>query len=374
MHLNHLNLLNFKNIRQAELSFIEGINCFVGDNGAGKTNLLDAIYYLSFCKSYFNSIDSQLICHEEEFFVVQGRYERDSQPEDIYAGLKRSQKKQFKRNKKEYPRLSEHIGLLPLVMISPGDERLIVDGSDQRRKFVDGVISQIDKNYLEQLLRYNRILNQRNTLLKSARGKSGVIESQIDIWNSQLALTGQAIFDRRRMFVEQLEPVFQKYHNYISGGNEVVKINYHSHHQKGDIELMLQHNLAKDIVLGYTTRGVHRDDLELLLNSYAVKKDGSQGQKKTFFIALKLAQFEFLNSHFGYPPVLLLDDLFDKLDENRGNRLVELVGSDLFRQIFITDTQKQRLLDIVKHTGKNYAFFDVKEGEVVKDAQNVMND
>jgi DNA replication and repair protein RecF len=364
MYLKHLSLLNYKNIRQTDLTFQPGINCFVGNNGAGKTNLLDSVYYLSFCKSYFNSIDSQLICHDEAFFVIQGRYDRHGSEDDIYAGLKRNQKKQFKRNKKEYPRLSDHIGLLPLVMISPGDERLITEGSDQRRKFIDGVISQIDKSYLDMIIRYNRVLSQRNALLKNAKGRASSIESQIGVWNAQLAQTGESIFKRRVAFIEEFEPVFQKYHTFISGGDEVVKLVYHSHHQKGELEVQLQNNMERDAILGYTTKGVHRDDLELLLNGYPAKKDASQGQKKTLFIALKLAQFEFLVEHSGLSPVLLLDDMFDKLDELRGNRLIELVSRGMFRQIFITDTQKERLLQIVQKTGKEYSFFRVDNGEV----------
>ncbi|ASB50609.1 DNA replication/repair protein RecF [Alkalitalea saponilacus] len=364
MYLKHINLLNFKNLKQCELDLTSGINCFVGKNGAGKTNLLDAVFYMSFCKSYFNSIDSQLIHHDEDFFVIQGSYVRGDQDDQIYAGLKRNQKKQFKRNKKEYTRLSDHIGLLPLVMISPGDERLITEGSELRRKYIDSVVSQFDKPYLDLIIRYNRIVNQRNVLLKSARGNIKLIESQLDVWDEQLAITGEQIFNKRETFIKELEPVFQKYYCFISGGHEQVSIIYHSHHQKGKLTEQLLKRRAKDLVLGYTSKGIHRDDLELLLNGYAVKKDGSQGQKKTFFIALKLAQFEFLKDFFGFSPILLLDDLFDKLDDERVSSLIELAGRDTFQQIFITDTQRKRLHDIVKQTGKEHRFFQVDNGEI----------
>ena len=364
MKLIHISILNFKNIRQVDLSFNQGINCFVGNNGAGKTNLLDSIYYLSFCKSYFNPIDSQVVTHDEEFLVLQGKYVRDSRDEEIYAGLKRNQKKLFKRNNNEYPKLSDHIGLLPLVMVSPGDERLIVEGSDQRRKYIDSVISQCDKTYLEYLIRYNRALNQRNTLVKNNKSLTTGLDSQLEVWDDQLALLGSFIFEKRSKFINELMPVFQKYYNYISNGHEKVEMLYHSHHQKGDLMELLKKNRERDIILGYTTKGVHRDELELLLNGFAVKKDGSQGQKKSFLIALKLAQYEFLSNYNEFAPILLLDDVFDKLDNERGNRLIELVSDKSFKQIFITDTQKERLAGIVTKTGKPYTFFDVNGGEI----------
>lgn len=365
MYLSHINILNYKNIRQTELNFNAGLNCFVGKNGAGKTNLLDSIYYLSFCKSYFNPIDSQIICHDEDFFVIQGLYHRNQLEEEIYAGLKRNQKKQFKRNKKEYPKLSDHIGLLPLVMVSPSDERLIIEGSEQRRRFIDSVVSQCDKLYLDVLIKYNRALNQRNALIKSSKLNKSSVESQLEIWDEQISMLGNVIFIKRVEFIQKLMPVFQKYYQTISNGHEKVEMVYHSHHQKGDLISLLKKNRDKDFFLGYTTKGAHRDDLEFLLNGFPVKKDGSQGQKKSFLIALKLAQYEFLSVYNGFAPILLFDDLFDKLDEERGARLIELVSNENFKQIFITDTQKSRLIDIVSKTGKPYSFFLVNEGEVI---------
>ncbi|MGQ1889704.1 DNA replication/repair protein RecF [Thermophagus sp. OGC60D27] len=364
MYLKHLNILNYKNISQADPEFCEGINCFVGANGAGKTNLLDTIYYLSFCKSFFNSIDSQNINHEEDFFVIQGTFERNEHEEQIYVALKRNKKKQFKRNKKEYNKLSEHIGLLPLVMISPSDERLITEGSDQRRKYVDSVVSQYNKLYLEQLIRYNRALMQRNALLKKHDQLNPGLIAQLDVWDEQLATLGEDIYRHRSQFIEQLVPVFRELYSHISGGNETVDITYVSHYQGGDIMEMLRNNRSRDLILGYTTHGIHKDDLSLMLSGRPVKKEGSQGQKKSFLIALKLAQYEFLSKHNGFAPILLLDDVFDKLDLERGNRLIQLVGEERFRQIFITDTQKERLEGIVRQTGKNNRFFEVREGVI----------
>jgi len=364
MYLKHLSILNYKNLLQTGLDLCDGLNCFVGPNGAGKTNLLDAVYYLAFCKSYFNTVDSQNISHDQDFFVVQGRFERKEQDEDIYVALKRNQKKQFKRNKKEYPKLSEHIGLLPLVMISPSDERLIVEGSDQRRKYIDSVVSQYNKAYLDLLIRYNRALQQRNTLLKNEQRLTPVLQSQLDVWDEQMATMGGDIFGHRQDFIEQLVPVFRDFYARISGGHEVVDIVYQSHYQQGKLKDMLAENRERDLVLGYTSRGIHKDDLQFLLSGQPVKKEGSQGQKKSFLISLKLAQYEFLSRHNGFGPVLLLDDVFDKLDAARGDRLIQLVSQEKFRQIFITDTQKSRLSAIVEKTGKQYRFFEVNDGVV----------
>lgn len=364
MYLKHLSILNYKNIFQAALDLCEGLNCFVGPNGAGKTNLLDAVYYLAFCKSYFNSVDSQNISHDQDFFVVQGRFERKEQDEDIYVALKRNQKKQFKRNKKEYQKLSEHIGLLPLVMISPSDERLIVEGSDQRRKYIDSVVSQYNKAYLDLLIRYNRALQQRNTLLKNEKRLTPSLHSQLDVWDQQMARMGAEIFRHRQDFIEQLVPVFRDFYALISGGHELVDIVYQSHHQHGNVIDMLTENRERDLILGYTSRGVHKDDLEFLLSGQPVKKEGSQGQKKSFLISLKLAQYEFLSRYNGFGPVLLLDDVFDKLDADRGDRLIQLVSQEKFRQIFITDTQMSRLSAVVEKTGKQNRFFEVNEGVV----------
>jgi len=364
MHLKRLNIINYKNIKPVEAEFSQGINCFVGKNGAGKTNLLDTIYYLSFCKSYFNSADNQVIEHNADFFMIQGVYCRNECEESIYAGFKRNQKKQFKRNKKDYSKLSDHIGLLPLVMISPIDERLIVESGEMRRRYIDSVISQFDKNYLECLIRYERALAQRNSLLKNAQNLKGNIVSHLEVWDEQLVSTGNAIFEKRTKFIQEIIHVFQKYYSCLSGGNEIVDLIYHSHFQNNDFASLLTESRTKDLALGYTSKGVHRDDLELLITGYPVRQTGSQGQKKCFLVALKLAQYDFLHSRNGFSPILLLDDIFDKLDDERGARLISLVGQEQFRQIFVTDTQRERLSKAVKESGKDFNFYEVREGTV----------
>ena len=361
MHLKHINIINFKNIAQAELFFTPGINCFVGPNGSGKTNMLDAFYYLSFCKSYFNSADSINIKHDEAFFVIQGEYDRNDENEHIYCGIKRNQKKQFKRNKKEYSKLSDHIGLLPLVMISPSDEQLITEGSEQRRKYIDSVVSQYDKIYLNRVIRYNRILMQRNALLKQLR-ESNRDPSSLDIWDAQLAELGELIFEQRREFINELEPIYRHYHSYLSGDSDNVKLVYRSHVAEGEFRKQLEQSRQKDVILGYTSRGIHKDDIELLLDEYPIKRIASQGQKKTFLIALKLAQFDFLSKHSGIKPILLLDDIFDKLDEMRGGRLIDLVAKDHFKQIFITDTRQDQLDAFLSKIDKESRIFTVSKG------------
>ncbi|MCU4173488.1 DNA replication/repair protein RecF [Carboxylicivirga sp. N1Y90] len=370
MHIKHLNLVNFKNIDQAEIEFSQGINCLVGHNGAGKTNVLDALYYLSFCKSYFNSVDSQNIRHDEEFFVVQGQYLRNDENEQIYCGLKRSQKKHFKRNKKEYGKLAEHIGFLPLVMITPSDEQLINDGSELRRKYMDGVISQYDRAYLDDLLRYNRALVQRNATLKQMRESGKRDTSMLSLWDEQLSKLAHSIYEKRAAFLKELVPVFQKYYAYISEGKEEIAIEYRSHLHDGTLVDQLKEVWQKDVIVGYTSKGIHKDDLEMQLSGFPIKKMASQGQKKTFLIALKLAQYEFIHRHNGLKPILLLDDIFDKLDDARSNQLLKLVSEDLFNQIFITHTKESYVLDIVKQTGKAYKIIGVEGGQV-KDLEEV---
>ena len=368
MHLKHINIINFKNIAQADISFTPGINCFVGENGSGKTNMLDTFYYLSFCKSYFNPVDSQNIRHDEGFFVIQGEYDLRGEKEVIYCGIKRNQKKQFKRNKKEYSKLSEHIGLLPLVIISPSDEQLITEGSEQRRKYIDSVISQFDQVYLNRVIRYNRALLQRNALLKQLRESNGDL-SVLDIWDAQLVELGRQIHGQRKEFISELEPIYRHYQSYLANGVEAVELLYKSHLKEGDFMEQLHESRHKDVILGYTTKGIHKDDIELLLDGYPIKKTASQGQKKTFLIALKLAQFDFLAQHSGVKPILLLDDIFDKLDELRGGRLIDLVAEDHFKQIFITDTRRDHLDNFLKRIDKDYKIFEVRKGQF-KEAEN----
>jgi len=361
MHLNSLSILNYKNISEAELLFSPKINCFIGNNGMGKTNILDAIYFLSFCKSHSNSIDSQNIRHNAEFCFIQGSYLVKDRIEDIYCGIKPRQKKQFKRNKKEYDRLSDHIGLLPLVLVSPDDSALISEGSDERRKFVDGVISQYNKSYLNQLLQYNNALKQRNALIKA---ETIVDDSLLDIWEDQMALFGTYIYEQRKLFIDEFIPIFQNFYTTISGGNEKVTLTYHSQHEDQDIKARMIATRDRDRLLGYSTQGIHKDELEMLLEGYPIKRVGSQGQNKTYLISLKLAQFDFLKRTHQLSPLLLLDDIFDKLDTNRVKKIVELVSSETFGQIFITDTNREHLDLILKQLGQVATIFRVENGEI----------
>ena len=362
MRLNSLSILNYKNIAEAELVFSPKINCFIGNNGMGKTNILDAIYYLSFCKSHSNSIDSQNIMHNAEFCLLQGKYLLGDSAEDIYCGMKLRQKKQFKRNKKEYERLSDHIGLLPLVLVSPDDSVLISEGSDERRKFVDGVISQYNKNYLNQLLQYNNALKQRNALLKI---ETPIDDSLIDIWEDQMALYGTYIYEQRKLFIYEFVPIFQSFYSYISGGNETITLSYHSQHQEHDIKNRMNATRDRDRLLGYSTQGIHKDELEMQLDGYPIKRVGSQGQNKTYLISLKLAQFDFLKRTHNLSPLLLLDDIFDKLDSNRVKKIVELVSGETFGQIFITDTNREHLDSILLQLGQESTIFNVENGRIM---------
>lgn len=365
MILKRISILNYKNLEEVELGFSAKLNCFFGLNGMGKTNLLDAVYYLSFCKSAVNAVDSQNILHGEEFFMVQGFYETDAgEPEEVYCGLKRRQKKQFKRNRKEYPRLSDHIGLIPLVMVSPADSWLIAGGSEERRRFVDVVISQFDREYLEALIRYNKALMQRNTLLKADMEPE---EELMNVWEEMMAAEGEKVFRKRKEFIDEFIPVFQSYYSYISQDRERVSLAYESHLQQGDLLGLLRESRQKDRILGYTTKGVHKDDLVMQLGDFPIKREGSQGQNKTFLIALKLAQFEFLKrTGSRTTPLVLLDDIFDKLDAGRVEQIVKLVSGDSFGQIFITDTNRDHLDRILEKVNGEHRVFVVENGVVAE--------
>ena len=362
MRLNSLSILNYKNIREADLAFSPKINCFIGNNGMGKTNILDAIYFLSFCKSHSNSIDSQNIMHEAEFCLLQGKYSLGENTEEIYCGMKLRQKKQFKRNKKEYERLSDHIGLLPLVLVSPDDSVLISEGSDERRKFVDGVISQYNKTYLNNLLQYNNALKQRNAILKS---EVPVDHSVLDLWEDQMAAYGTYIYEQRRKFIDEFVPIFQNFYTYISCGNEQISLTYQSQHQDRDIKERMILTRERDFALGYSTQGIHKDELEMNLDGYPIKRVGSQGQNKTYLISLKLAQFDFLKRTHNLSPLLLLDDIFDKLDSIRVKKIVELVSGETFGQIFITDTNREHLDLILHQLNQQASIFNVENGQIM---------
>lgn len=364
MYIRELSLLNFKNFEHAEFKFTDGLNCFIGNNGAGKTNLMDAIYYLSFCKSFLNPVDAQNIRFDQDFFMIQGKYSRLDSEETIYCGLKRNQKKIFKRNQKEYKKLSEHIGLIPVIIVTPSDTNLISGGSEERRRFVDAVISQYDAVYLENLIRYNRALQQRNLLLKQFAGRNTFQLESIEIWDDQLVKYGQAIHQGRMVFIERLQPVFQHYYELISGGKEMVGLKLHSDLLTNDFSKLLKDSIGRDRMLQYTSTGVHKDDFEFELTDYPIKKFGSQGQKKTYLVALKLAQFDFMKEISGLTPILLLDDIFDKLDKNRVEQIVKLVADDHFGQIFITDTNREHLDQMIGSLDAESRIFTIADGKV----------
>ena len=360
MILKRLSILNYKNIRQAEVAFSPKMNCFFGNNGMGKTNLLDAIHYLSFCKSYLNTPESLLVTTDEELCVLQGAYLYEGRDEDIFCSIRRKSRKQFKRNKKEYDKLSDHIGLLPLVMVSPADSELIQGGSDERRKFLDMIISQQDKNYLHALIQYNKALMQRNVLLKNQVTDYSLFE----VLEMQMELYGSRIYKDRVRLVEELTPLFNSYYQTICSSSECVGLTYISQLSDCGLAELLQQSRERDRYLGYTSSGIHKDDLEMTLSGQLIRRVGSQGQNKTFLIALKLAQFALLAKKGNTLPVLLLDDIFDKLDANRVEQIIKLVSGEGFGQIFITDTNRKYLDEILAAMDHAYCLFKVEQGEV----------
>jgi len=362
MIIDHISILNFKNIEEAELSFSPKMNCLFGNNGMGKTNLLDALFYLSFTKNHTNLLDNQIIEHDREFCVLQGYYKDGDTIEEIYCGIKRKHRKVFKRNKKEYERMSEHIGLIPMVMVSPADTDLIQGGSDERRKFVDMIISQYDKAYLHSLIHYNKVLQQRNSLLRDNTAVPD--DSLFDILDRQLASDGRAIHQKRCEFIEGFVPVFRKYYQQICNEEESVDLQYESQLQDADIESLLASTRKRDKFLGYTGVGTHKDDFLFLLDKYLIRKIGSQGQNKTYLIALKLAQFNFLVQKGHSVPILLLDDIFDKLDAKRVEQIIALVARPEFGQIFITDTNRKYLDEILVGMNHDYKLFQVESGKI----------
>lgn len=364
MYLQQLSILNFKNYTEAELTFSEGVNAFTGNNGAGKTNLLDAIHYLSLCKSYFNAIDSQQIKQGTDFFMINGVFERNELPEMVACSVKRTQKKIFKRNKKDYPRLADHIGLFPLVMVSPYDVSIIMEGSEERRKFVDNVISQTDNHYLDELIVYNKVLANRNALLKSIADTGRFDPTLLEILDDQLVASGNRIFEKRRSFMESFTNIFNKYYQFLTEDAEQVQLVYESQLLNYSFPDLLKKTTEKDRILERTTAGIHRDDLQFSIHGMPLKKFGSQGQQKSFLIALKLAQYNYLQQQKGFNPLLLLDDIFDKLDEHRITKLMQLVSQHEFGQVFITDASANRVTQIFDRIDVDVKLFKVNQGEV----------
>ena len=357
MHLKQLTLTQYKNFSSKTFDFDPNINCFVGDNGVGKSNILDAIYHLSFCKSYFNPISLQNIQIGNDFFVIKGLYEKNLREEKIICSFKKGQKKIVKRNGKAYKKISKHIGLIPTVIISPADSDLIMDGGSTRRKFIDSVIGQTDLIFLNNLLEYNKILSQRNSLLKYFALNNTYNSNTLQIYNEQLVERSQIIFNKRKAFMDSFIPVFSKIYKNISQGNESVSLSYISQLEDESHSNLLNESLGKDKMFQYTTTGPHKDDIILFLNDKPIKKFGSQGQQKTFLIALKLAQFDFLENLNGYSPLLLFDDAFDKLDQKRVIQILSLVDKNYFGQIFITDTHEERIIKALKKIKSSYEIF-----------------
>ena len=359
MYLKQLSLVNYKNISDKFFEFDAKINCFVGKNGIGKTNILDAIYHLSYGKSYFNPLSVQNIKHDEDFFLIDSTFTKNEREERISCSLKRGQKKTLKRNNKIYERLSDHIGFIPLVIISPSDTNLISEGSDFRRKFIDTVIATLDNTYLNELIQYNKLISQRNALLKYFALNQAFDNETLLIYNEQLSPLGTSIFEKRKQFLENFVPIFQKYHSNITDNAEKVQLVYQSSLFENDLLTLFKDSLHKDRAIQYTSAGIHKDDLVFEIDGFPIKKFGSQGQQKSFLIALKLAQFEFIKQKSGELPILLFDDIFDKLDETRVEKIVTMVNDDVFGQIFISDTHAKRTEEIIKHTHQSYAIFQL---------------
>lgn len=362
MYLTNFKLTNFKTYAELDVDFCSNINCLVGNNGVGKTNLLDAVYYLSFCKSFFNSIDSQNIRQGEDFFAIHGNYRFEQDQVTVSCIQKKGQPKQVRWNKKSYKTFGEHIGRIPLVIISPVDQNIIMGGSELRRKFVDGVISQTDKGYLDHLLQYQKALDQRNRLLKQFYEDRQWDEPSIAIWDEQLVRHGQVLYQGRKEFLDDFRPLFADYYSWITNSQEAAVLGYVSRSEI-PFEQQLQEARQDDKYALYTTVGPHKDDLELAIGDFNIKKFGSQGQQKTFVLALKLAQFEYIYRRCGQKPILLLDDIFDKLDMLRVTQLIHLVGSDRFGQVFLTDTQPGRVENIFAQIPQvEHALFTVTPG------------
>ncbi|MCL6265376.1 DNA replication/repair protein RecF [Flagellimonas myxillae] len=359
MFLKHLSLVNYKNFDSKIMEFDPVINCLVGDNGVGKTNILDAIYHLAFGKSYFNPVSTQNIKHGTDFFVIEGEFEKEEREEKIICSFKRGMKKVIKRNGKAYEKFSEHIGFLPLVIISPSDRDLIIEGSDTRRKFMDGVISQSDKQYLQGLIKYNKVLVQRNSLLKYFVANTTFDPDTLSIYNDQLHTLGTEIHSKRLAFIAAFLPIFQEQYAHISEKDEQILLSYESQLKDKDLIALLEGAIDKDRALQYTSVGIHKDDLHFTIAGHPIKKFGSQGQQKSFLIALKLAQFHFIKKQAKTTPILLLDDIFDKLDEHRVSQIVSLVDNDSFGQLFISDTHAERTENVVKSIRQSYKIFNL---------------
>ena len=359
MYLKELSLFQFKNHSESSFQFNENINCFVGNNGVGKTNILDAIHYLSLTKSYFNHIDSNNILFDHDFFMIKGIFNNNDSNDEILCNYSLNSGKILKKNQKKYKRFSDHIGSYPIIIISPTDSNLITEGSDTRRKYLDSSISQFHQTYLKNLINYNKVLKQRNSLLKQFAERNYFDPISLENYNNNLIKYGNEIYSLRKDFIEELTPVFNRYYKEISSNNENVSLEYKSQLNDNSFSSLLEQALEKDKLSFHTSVGIHKDDIIFNMNNYSVKKIGSQGQQKSFLISLKLAQFDFITTKLGFKPILLLDDIFDKLDDNRVEQLISFTSKGLFSQVFITDTHKQRSKEILEKTGIDYEIFNI---------------
>ncbi len=360
MYLKEIQLINFKNYEDSRYAFIPGLNAISGKNGIGKTNLLDAVHYLSMCKSYYSATEQQNIRHGSEFFALHGRFDTDGVEVKVSCVQQRNQRKIFKINQKEYERLADHIGCFPSVMISPYDQDYIQGGSESRRRYFDSVISQYDRAYLDWLMQYNKILLQRNTLLKQSYERSSLNASDFEVWDDRLVFFGEQIHAARHRFLDEFVPVFLQYFRNVADEGELAGIRYESTLDDRPLAAQLQDSLSRDYYSGHTSAGIHKDDFLFLTNDYPVKKFSSQGQQKTFLIALKLAQFEYIKNVKKQKPLLLLDDVFDKLDVRRVQCLTHLVSQDQFGQVFLTDTHPERLSEVCTAAGVDYRPIEIR--------------
>ncbi len=359
MTLDSITIANYKNIAEAQLDFSPGVNCLIGNNGMGKTNVLDTVYYLSFCKSSRNASErAAVIKHGEDFMMLKGSYTRRGAAEQITVAMQRNKRKSVRRNGKEYVRLSQHIGLLPLVMVSPMDWDLIRGSGEERRKLMNQIISQTDAEYLDCVIRYTKAVEQRNSMIRHQYRDPLLYESV----EETMCRAATEIHHKRAEWINMFTPIFMRYYEAIAGEGEKVRLSYRSQLNDEPMRQILDRNRERDMVIGYTTHGVHRDDIDLQLNGHSMRTTGSQGQCKTYTIALRLAQFDFLRSSVETTPILLLDDIFDKLDAQRVERIVNVVAGEEFGQIFITDTNRTHLNEIVVRIGGDYRLINVENG------------
>lgn len=377
MYLRKLSLTNFKNYNTAIFEFSPKINCFTGNNGVGKTNVLDSIHYLSLTKSFFNIIDSANIKHSRDFFIIEGVFSRNGEEDSVFCSFHRQRQKLLKLNGKEYHKLTGHVGKFPVVMVSPYDSILITEGSEERRRFLNKIISQYDAVYLDAVLNYNKVLQQRNKLLKEYGTIGSFDPEMLSAWDAQMKKYGECIYSERCKLVNELIPVFNEYYAFISGENEKVNLNYKSQLSDKSFDDLLVGSLEKDLILEYTTAGVHKDDLVFEMEGHPVRSTCSQGQQKSYLVALKLAKFDYIKRKAGFPPIMLLDDIFDKFDSERVEKIIRLVGNHRFGQIFITDTDETRMKNILSRLKVDHRLFRIEKNndtELISDINNGNNE